>query len=1223
MVPAQRCGERLSLDAGGTGAAAGDEREVPFGQRARGRHATARGAARRRPPGAASAALGSRASRDDNDVFWRGDELPRRRPVQLPGGVVARASYGEAFPCALPRRPDYPGLRQSGLRPERQPRRRGRARGRPRRLAPSCSRRSRPARPTSSVRISSLAGRSTRRSTPRAASRAAPAPAATGSGCAQRDHLEARTSRAALASCADRALAAALAAGGEIGALPCTGVLRHVGDRVDVGDRGSRPTPWSTPGWRGARGMPRSVPAGREPPRPAVPRGGRLPGAGPDSVAGVALLSGAIRFPAAPPISCAWRARRTPLVALACPGETETTTGDAPARSSAGERMRGDGPAAETPPSGSGCADRVVWRVGDFVTYPPALAHAAAVCVPTRRTSSGCSQPGHHALRDGASPRPGAAARARLEALGVEVLALDTATYEGTLAGIERLGERLGKRLGPKRYGGNPRPRRRGATRCGRSAAAPRPAARSAATRSMPPGRRLSTSCCAPRAARTSSPTPRPTFSPRSRRCSRAAPRSSSTSRTTGRAPRAASSPATGRAQPFLPGSSTAASTRWIRSAWRSPVSASRRDGGAAARPSIRSASGGARRGDGRPRARRHAGGPTVSARRGRSPRGALLPGRAGLGSSLFAVVGGGRGFRFRAGRPGGPSRRRCTARGARHPAAGAALPASCSPRCSAGRWRCRRGAPGALPQSLADPYVLGISGGASVGGVVALALAARAGWGGAVRACRCSRFSARSGRSSPSSGSQPPAAAGDLYALLLTGAICNAFAGAAIFFVQSVASPTAARHRLLLMGRIPSPGPAGLATAAGMASPPWRCSAARDYNAAALGDEAARQGSGWTSRASRRWTFFWTALLAAVSGGACRDGRPGRHGAAQSAAADRQRHQAAAARRLAGGWRLPRPRRPGGADPHPRAGRPAGRVVTRPARRPVLRLAAAPPRRGGAAWLSRALRPRPTSRCATASARAATASPWRIEPGEVVGLLAERLGQVDAAARYGFGMLHRGSDPRARPRGRPRRRGASRPPSRGGSARRRTSSPGARSRSCCWAASAPFRPRVRVARDPGWRGRHSRAAAPRRSPIGRSSSSRPEAAAPASSARALAQAPRVLLLDEALSSLDLRYQVELCDRVRELAAEGVALVTVFHDLSLAAEYCDRVALLEEGRLALRADRRGVDLCAADPRLRHRDLRRRQRPDRWAGGDAALVAGASGARGAWGGRPVG
>lgn len=68
--------------------------------------------------------------------------------------------------------------------------------------------------------------------------------------------------------------------------------------------------------------------------------------------------------------------------------------------------------------------------------------------------------------------------------------------------------------------------------------------------------------------------------------------------------------------------------------------------------------------------------------------------------------------------------------------------------------------------------------------------------------------------------------------------------------------------------------------------------------------------------------------------------------------------------------------------------------------------------------------------------------------------------------------------------------------------------------------------------------------------------------------ARALAQEPRVLLLDEAVSALDLRFQVELCDRLREVAAAGTAVVSVFHDLNLAAEYCDRVLLLHEGRLA-------------------------------------------------------
>jgi len=67
--------------------------------------------------------------------------------------------------------------------------------------------------------------------------------------------------------------------------------------------------------------------------------------------------------------------------------------------------------------------------------------------------------------------------------------------------------------------------------------------------------------------------------------------------------------------------------------------------------------------------------------------------------------------------------------------------------------------------------------------------------------------------------------------------------------------------------------------------------------------------------------------------------------------------------------------------------------------------------------------------------------------------------------------------------------------------------------------------------------------------------------------ARALAQAAPVLLLDEPASFLDLRYQVELFDRVREVASEGRAVLAVLHDLNLAAEYCDRVALLAEGRI--------------------------------------------------------
>ena len=70
-----------------------------------------------------------------------------------------------------------------------------------------------------------------------------------------------------------------------------------------------------------------------------------------------------------------------------------------------------------------------------------------------------------------------------------------------------------------------------------------------------------------------------------------------------------------------------------------------------------------------------------------------------------------------------------------------------------------------------------------------------------------------------------------------------------------------------------------------------------------------------------------------------------------------------------------------------------------------------------------------------------------------------------------------------------------------------------------------------------------------------------------AARSRALAQQAPILLLDEPASFLDLRFQVELFDRVRELADEGTGVVAVLHDLNLAAEYCDRVVLLQGGRV--------------------------------------------------------
>jgi iron complex transport system ATP-binding protein len=66
--------------------------------------------------------------------------------------------------------------------------------------------------------------------------------------------------------------------------------------------------------------------------------------------------------------------------------------------------------------------------------------------------------------------------------------------------------------------------------------------------------------------------------------------------------------------------------------------------------------------------------------------------------------------------------------------------------------------------------------------------------------------------------------------------------------------------------------------------------------------------------------------------------------------------------------------------------------------------------------------------------------------------------------------------------------------------------------------------------------------------------------------ARALAQEPRVALLDEPTAHLDLRHVAEIFARFGELRAErGLAVVATLHDLNAAAMYADRVLLLKDG----------------------------------------------------------
>ncbi|PVE12178.1 ABC transporter ATP-binding protein [Streptomyces scopuliridis] len=64
--------------------------------------------------------------------------------------------------------------------------------------------------------------------------------------------------------------------------------------------------------------------------------------------------------------------------------------------------------------------------------------------------------------------------------------------------------------------------------------------------------------------------------------------------------------------------------------------------------------------------------------------------------------------------------------------------------------------------------------------------------------------------------------------------------------------------------------------------------------------------------------------------------------------------------------------------------------------------------------------------------------------------------------------------------------------------------------------------------------------------------------------ARALAQEPRELLLDEPTNHLDIQHQLDLLNLVAELA---VTSVVALHDLNLAAMFCDRIVMLQRGRV--------------------------------------------------------
>jgi len=77
--------------------------------------------------------------------------------------------------------------------------------------------------------------------------------------------------------------------------------------------------------------------------------------------------------------------------------------------------------------------------------------------------------------------------------------------------------------------------------------------------------------------------------------------------------------------------------------------------------------------------------------------------------------------------------------------------------------------------------------------------------------------------------------------------------------------------------------------------------------------------------------------------------------------------------------------------------------------------------------------------------------------------------------------------------------------------------------------------------------------------------------------AKALAQEPKILLMDEPTSNLDLRHQLDVLRIIREIVEEkNVSALIAMHDLNLAARFSDKIILLKKGEVYDDGDPRSV-----------------------------------------------
>ncbi len=67
--------------------------------------------------------------------------------------------------------------------------------------------------------------------------------------------------------------------------------------------------------------------------------------------------------------------------------------------------------------------------------------------------------------------------------------------------------------------------------------------------------------------------------------------------------------------------------------------------------------------------------------------------------------------------------------------------------------------------------------------------------------------------------------------------------------------------------------------------------------------------------------------------------------------------------------------------------------------------------------------------------------------------------------------------------------------------------------------------------------------------------------------AQCIAQEPKVLLLDEPVSHLDIRHQMQTLELLGALNSKGLTILMILHDLNLASEFCSRILLLSAGRV--------------------------------------------------------